>query len=396
MINQFSLKVGVRYLFTGASGFSKLVNTVSVVGLALGIILLIVVSSVHNGLADERRNMLLRVVPHAFLTAGADSSLRIEAIRAMDEVTSIRREFRGMAIVAGRAAAPVVLDLIGVDLAIGSVVPADFVEGSTFNETMQHGIALPQYLANRLGHRLGDAIDLTFVVPTPSGLTSTSASFQLTGLFKFVTEVDAITAFVGLAALQERRLLSTGKVGWNISVAEPFEVEALLADQPDVSTWIDTHGEAFRAYQLERTVMYLLMTLVLMLASFNIIAGQAMLINVKRADIAILATLGASRRQLLSAFAIQGGVITAVGIGVGLVLGLTIANNINVIFDTIDGALGIAILEQTAFTELPARVALFDVVGAVLIALVLGGFALVKPLRLALLESPAYVLNRLS
>ena len=142
--------------------------------------------------------------------------------------------------------------------------------------------------------------------------------------------------------------------------------------------------------------MYLLMTLVLMLASFNIIAGQAMLINVKRADIAILATLGASRRQLLSAFAIQGGVITAVGIGVGLVLGLTIANNINVIFDTIDGALGIAILEQTAFTELPARVALFDVVGAVLIALVLGGFALVKPLRLALLESPAYVLNRLS
>ena len=142
--------------------------------------------------------------------------------------------------------------------------------------------------------------------------------------------------------------------------------------------------------------MYLLMTLVLMLASFNIIAGQAMLINVKRADIAILATLGASRRQLLSAFAIQGGVITAAGIGVGLVLGLTIANNINVIFDTIDGALGIAILEQTAFTELPARVALFDVVGAVLIALVLGGFALVKPLRLALLESPAYVLNRLS
>ena len=177
-------------------------------------------------------------------------------------------------------------------------------------------------------------------------------------------------------------------------MTDPFRVSEMFVNESMVVTWIEKYGEAFRAYQLERSAMYILMTLVLMLASFNIVAGQAMLINIKRSDIAILSTIGASRRQLLGAFALQGGLITLSGITLGLVLGFVIAENINVIFDTFDELLGVSILEQSTFDELPSRIAPFDVIGAVAIAVVLGGIALVRPLRLALIESPVYALNR--
>ena len=197
-----------------------------------------------------------------------------------------------------------------------------------------------------------------------------------------------------LIRLSETPLQRTGKLGWNVSVTDPFRVSEVFVSDPTVVTWIEKYGEAFRAYQLERSAMYILMTLVLMLASFNIVAGQAMLINIKRSDIAILSTIGASRRQLLGAFALQGGLITLTGITLGLVLGFVIAENINVIFDTFDELLGVSILEQSTFDELPSRIAPFDVIGAVAIAVVLGGIALVRPLRLALIESPVYALNR--
>ena len=298
------------------------------------------------------------------------------------------------ALVQGHASSPVTIELIGLDLANSGSSNLDFVEGSLTAENADSAIALPYFLASRLGVLLGDQVNLTFVAPTKSGLETRAASFKVEGLFQFSTELDANAAFVGLQALADKGLLATGKLGWNISVEDPFAVDTLFADDPRVVTWVDEHGEAFRAYQLERAAMYVLMTLVLMLASFNIIAGQAMLVNVKRSDIAILATMGASRRQLTRAFAIQGGAITLLGIVIGLMLGLAISFNINVIFDAIDDWLGISILEQTAFKELPARVALLDVLGAVVLAAIFGALALIKPLRIALRESPVFVLNR--
>ena len=394
MRDVFAVNVGMRYLFVGTSGFSKLVNSVSIVGLALGIMLMIVVSSVHNGLADERRVRLLRVVPHAFLNQTPNSAEQLERIQTLNEVEAIRREFHGLAIIRGLDIAPITVSLIGVDLSAAGALDLEFAEGELGSDAASKGIAVPYALANRLGLNLGEALELTFVSPTPTALETRTANFRIEATFRFSTELDANTVFVGLAALTENTLHRTGKLGWNISVVDPFSVEATFAREPNVVTWIDDHGGAFRAYQLERVAMYILMTFVLMLASFNIIAGQAMLINVKRADIAILVTMGATRRQLLGAFAIQGGAITLVGVLAGLVLGLAIAFNINVIFDMFDDWLGISILEQTAFSELPARVAPWDVVGAVLIATSLGVLALIKPLRLALKESPVHVLNR--
>lgn len=394
MLDQFTRKIGLRYLFVGASGFSKLVNTISIVGLALGIMLMIVVASVFNGLTDERRERLLRIVPHAFVASDQLLTTQIENIRSRSDVTNVQREFHGMSFVRGGDGVAITVDLIGIDLHEGAAEKLHFVRGELVSGGPSNQVALSYNLASRLGFAVDDLIDLTFVSPTPNGLETDTATYVISGLFRFLTEVDAATAFVDIKSVIGTPLQKTGKLGWNVSVVDPFSVADVFKDESSVVTWIDEYGEAFRAYQMERSAMYILMTLVLMLASFNIIAGQAMLINIKRADIAILATIGASRRQLLGAFAIQGGLITLTGITLGLVLGVLVAENINVIFDTFDELLGVSILEQSAFDELPSRIDALDVVGAVAIAVVLGGFALIRPLRLALIESPVYALNR--
>lgn len=394
MFDSFTFKVGLRYLFVGASGFSKLVNTISVLGLALGIMLMIVVASVFNGLTDERRERLLQVVPHAFVSGDQFDGAQLEQIRSRSDVTSVVREFHGMSFIRGGDGVTVTVELIGIDLKEGVVQRFEFVRGGMHANGSTNQVALSFNLASRLGLTVADRIDLTFVAPTPTGLNTHTATFVISGLFRFKTEVDAGSAFVDIRSIVGTPLQRTGKLGWNVSVVDPFNVADVFADHPLVVTWIDDHGEAFRAYQLERSSMYILMTLVLMLASFNIIAGQAMLINIKRSDIAILATIGATRHQLLGAFAIQGGLITVSGITLGVVLGFLIAENINVIFDGFDDLLGVSILEQSAFDELPSRIDALDVVGAVGIAVILGGFALIRPLRLALIESPVFALNR--
>ena len=394
MFDSFTFKVGLRYLFVGASGFSKLVNTISIVGLALGIMLMIVVASVFNGLTDERRERLLRVVPHAFVASDHLDDTQIESIKSRMDVTNVQREFHGMSFMRGGDGVPITIDLIGIDLDAGAAEKLQFVRGDMVSDGPSNQVALSFDLASRLGLTVGDRIDLTFVAPAPTGLNTHTAAYEISGLFRFTTEVDGGSAFVDIQSIVGTPLQRTGKLGWNVSVQDPFKVADVFADDPGVVTWVDEYGEAFRAYQLERSAMYILMTLVLMLASFNIIAGQAMLINVKRSDIAILATIGASRRQLLGAFAIQGGLIALTGIALGLILGFLIAENINVIFDTFDELLGVSILEQSAFDELPSRIDALDVIGAVAIAVILGGFALVRPLRLALIESPVYALNR--
>lgn len=394
MVDAFTCKVGLRYLFIGASGFSKLVNAISIVGLALGIMLMIVVASVFNGLTDERRDRLLRVVPHAFLATEHFDEERIEEINSLEDVTRVKREFHGMSFVRGGDGVAITVDLIGIDLNSDAVQKLYFVQGELTKQGATNQVALSRDLASRLGLSINDPLDLTFVAPSANGLKTQTATYVISGLFRFATEVDAGSAFVDVDSIVGTPLQKTGKLGWNVSVEDPFSVEEVFASDPTAVTWIDEYGEAFRAYQLERSAMYILMTLVLMLASFNIIAGQAMLINVKRSDIAILSTMGASRRQLLGAFALQGGLITITGISLGLVLGFIIATNINVIFDTFDELLGVSILEQSTFDELPSRIDVLDVIGAVAIAVILGGFALVRPLRLALIESPVYALNR--
>ena len=391
MSKKLEFWVAWRYLIAGSSGFSKLVNGVSLVGLMLGITVLIVVSSVHNGLRIELQDRLLSVVPHAFVPKAELSVDLLERLRSDPEVDTVQLEFRGVALI-GDETRSSNLEVVGVEqFSIGSESGA--TPSPSPNELAQ-GIALPSLLAQDLKVELGDPVVLTLFGTTHDSVTTEVAQFTLNKTFYTGTEFDSSLAIVSLEALEFKGLIDFGNVGWNVSVFEPMHVEDTLAYVPGATTWVDVHGEKFRAFQFERISMYIVLTLVLMLASFNIIAAQSMLINIKRGDIAILTTLGLGQRQLSRIFLIQGGFIAVSGIALGVILGIVISSFVAEIFDVIDDIFDVAILEQSNFQYLPAKVDVLDVSVGVMLALLLSTYALIKPLRVALKESPVFVLNR--
>ena len=392
--DRFSILLGIRYLLSGTSGFSKLVNVISVIGLALGIILMIVVSSVHHGLSAARQASLLNVVPHAFL---ADSDTQIDEFRAIVELADVidfRREFHGTVLVRGEKLATFTFELTGVEAGELRSQELPLVEGTLEKLRRANGIVISDGIALHLGVNVDDLLDLSFVKPTEAGLETRTMRFTVVGRFKQGIEGDAHSAYVDLDYLAEMNLLNSGEVGWNITVKEPMNVDEIFESFDSVVTWTDSFGEAYRSFQFERMVMYLVMTLVLLLASFNIVAGQSMLINIKRAEIAILSTMGASRRQLTLAFFIQGGTIAVFGVVLGVLGGFAIALNFNEIFELFDDMLGVTLLEGSRFNEWPSKISARDAVGSILIALVLGTIALIRPLVLALRESPVVALSR--
>lgn len=393
-IDPFSVRVGRRYLATGGSGFSRLVNVTSVVGLALGITLMIVVSSVHHGFASARQASLFSVVPHAFLEVRDILPRQMNEILALEEVTYVRREFHGTVLVRVEKLNPVTFVLTGVEPESGTLESLKLEEGTLDSPIESNGILVAAGVALHLGLEIGEAVSLSFVKPSPTGLKTRNANFTVSGTYAEGIESELQSAYVNLNYLEDLELLDSGETGWNISVDDPFRVEQVFKDMPSVVTWIDTYGETFRSYQLERAVMYLVVTMVLMLASFNIVAGQSMLINVKQSDIAILTTMGASRRQLLMAFGIQGGFITLVGVVIGLTCGIAISLNFDEIFQMVDQALGVSLLDVSRFDSWPSQISTLDVVGAVVLATVLGAAGLVRPIILALRENPIHALNR--
>ena len=384
--------LGWRYLRAGSAGFSKLVNVISFLGLTLGIALVIVVSSVHNGLSAELQNRLLNVVPHVFLPEEQLNELTKAQLVSLPEVISVDPEFQSLALIQG-AGEQITTAIQGKSMASFEDGRLSVIEGN-LDSIVDGGIALTYMVANQLNLDLGDSVRVMFAEPSSQGLLTRSSTFKLAVLFTTGTEYDMDMALVDIDSIRDMDLVSVGQYGWHIRVKEPMTVEAVMSEFDDAVTWIDLHGETFKAFQFERIAMYLVMTLVLMLASFNIIAGQSMLVNIKRGDLAILATLGLNRRSLANAFLLQGGFIAVSGIITGIVLGLLIAWNVGYLFDLIDRLFGVAILDGSLFHELPAEVSLVDTVIGSLIAICLSAFALIKPLRRVLAESPASVLNR--
>ena len=384
--------MGLRYLFSSRSGFSRLVNIISLFGLAIGIALVIVVSSVHHGLSSEIQRRLLEVVPHAFVPQEHMSEKAIEDLRSSPEVVSINPEFKSLVLLQGKTE-QITTDIVAkpIDSLLNSNIR--LLDGS-IKQLEQGGIAISQLLANNLDLNIGDLVRVMFVAPSEAGLTTQSASFILTTTFTTGTDTYAELAFVDIESINNMGLHFVGEMGWHIRVEDPMAIERVVAEYPQAITWIDQHGETFRALQFERIAMYLVMTLVLMLASFNIISGQAMLINVKRGDIAILVTLGMDQKNLAGAFLIQGGVIAVLGITSGLVLGILLALNIGHLFDSIDRLFGIAILDGSLFHELPAEISVLDTAIGTSVAIVLSLLALIQPLRRVLADDPALALNR--
>ena len=222
---------------------------------------------------------------------------------------------------------------------------------------------------------------------------------NLVGTFEMGAETDYSMVLVNLDGHTDDYWRELGQVGTRVMLDNPMQAadygRRLRELQPAVAveTWEEVYGELFQAVQMEKTMMFVLLLLVVAIAGFNIIAGQSMMVHDKRAQIAMLRTLGADRRFVLSLFLSQGAVVAVFGTFAGLSLGMLLTVYVNEVVDILGAISGQHLLDGSYFVSVPAQIVSLDVI---IIALLSAGIALLSawlPARRASLLSPAQFLH---
>ena len=411
--------VGWRYTRAGRGaaaarpegGFLSFISAVSVLGIALGVAALIIVLSVMNGFQKEVRDRMLSVVAHVEL-----QSINGEALpdwRATAAVAARHPAVRGSApFVAaqgllGRGEALRGAQVRGIDPAEeAKVTPLADRERALF-AALQPGawqIILGSELARAVGARIGDKV--TVMAPsgqlTPAGVVPRLRQFTVAGTFSAGHhDYDSTFALVNID--DAARLFRTGGVSAvQLRLADAQLARRVAAElQQDlgptvlVRDWTRTNRQWFDAVQVEKRLMFIILALIVAVAAFNLVSTLVMTVTDKRADIAILRTLGASPRSIMGIFVVQGAAAGIIGTLAGLTLGLLVAFNIDTLVPAIERALGIAFLPGSVYliSRMPSQPLAADIVPVVTIALVLAFAATLYPSWRASRTDPAEALR---
>ncbi|MFO0471174.1 MAG: lipoprotein-releasing ABC transporter permease subunit [Pseudomonadota bacterium] len=414
----FEWQVGWRYTRAGragragaGNGFLSFISTVSVLGIALGVAALVVVLSVMNGFQKEVRDRMLAAVAHVELHAADGGALpdwaASAALAARHPSVRGAAPFVAAQALAGHDGRLAAIALRGVEPAAeAQVTPLAAAEVAAFARLAPQSwnVLLGAGLARQLGVRIGDRISL--VAPagqvTPAGIVPRTRLFVVAGVWESGhAEADATLALVHLE--DAARLLRTGGVtGVQLRLDDAqaartvgAELRRQLGPALEVRDWTRTHRHWFDAVQLEKRMMFLILTLIVAVAAFNLVATLVMTVTDKRADIAILRTLGATPRSIMAIFVVQGAAAGLIGTAAGLGLGLALAWNLDVVVPAIEHALGIAFLPGNVYliTRMPSQPMAADIVPVALIAAALSLAATLYPSWRASRTDPAEALR---
>jgi lipoprotein-releasing system permease protein len=416
MQTPYELILGWRYTRAGRAtrrnGFISFISGVSMLGIALGVAALIVVLSVMNGFQKEVRDRMLGVLSHIELYDASGQAIPnldtvLTSVRQHPEVVGAapyvgaqallaRGEDMKGAIVRGidPAQEPQVADLAK-DLAQTSLprlVPGGF------------GVILGGELARSLGVGMGDTV--TLIAPsgqvTPAGVVPRVRQMNVVGTFDSGHyEYDSALALLHVEDAA-RIFRVEGPTGVRIKIRDLHqarEVAISLAGQlPEgmlVKDWTRQNRTWFAAVQLEKRMMFIILTLIVAVAAFNLVSTLVMTVTDKRADIAILRTLGASPKSIMGVFMVQGAMVGVIGTGLGLLLGLGIAFNIDTIVPALERALGASFLPQDVYliSRMPSDPQRADILPIAVISLVLSFVATIYPSWRASRVNPAEALR---
>ncbi|MCZ6617052.1 MAG: FtsX-like permease family protein [Gammaproteobacteria bacterium] len=388
--------VALRYLRTRKRQFAAFITWVSLVGLTLGVLVLTVVVSVMNGFDAELKTRILGTVPHLILLR--KNTADEDVMRLADEPAVVQKFnfFLGAGMVTRNGRVNPV-SIYGID-ETGAVALAQIADNMTYGSLadvtgQQRGIVLGTALAAHLGLLPGDSVALVISEPSASGVRPKIHRYELVGTFEIGVELDASLVLIGMGSLGGN-LDSFGTSGVRLTLTDPLDVAAvsarLAAANPEweMQSWSDSYGELFQAVRLEKAMMFLILLMVVAVAAFNIISGQMMVVNDKRSDIAILRTMGASATTILKIFLLQGVVISSIGIAVGLLFGVVLANHIGAVIATMEGWFGIQVLDVYYFVEVPSLVRVNDLLIIALISWCLCLFSAWLPAHRAAMMNP--------
>jgi lipoprotein-releasing system permease protein len=411
----YELFIGLRYTRAKRRNhFISFISLTSMLGIALGVAALIVVLSVMNGFQQELRTRILGVASHMQITGSGN---------VLSDWQSVVKFVQGSPQV--QASAPYImaqgmlsLDQVVQGAIIRGILPGEEDKVADLGAHMkagqlsdlkpgEFGIVLGAELAQTLGAGLGDKV--VVMAPqgqfTPTGIVPRLKQFRVVGIFQVgMYEYDASLALIHMDDAAKLYRMGDKVSGVRLKLADLYQAPRIaheLASQLStqgtffVSDWTEQHANFFRAVQMEKHVMFVILTLIVAVAAFNIVSTLVMAVTDKRADIAILRTLGASPASIMKIFIVQGALIGVIGTVIGTLGGVLIALNIDVVVPAIERTFGVQFLAKDVYyiSDLPSQLLWSDVTGITLVSLVLSLLATLYPSWRASKTNPAEALR---
>lgn len=413
----YELTIAARYLRARSShSFISFISAVSMIGIALAVALLITVLSVMNGFEHELQRRILGMVSDASI-AGYEGPLPDweqlrERVLARGDVEAAAPyvEGQGMA-VAGEALAGVTVR--GVDPALESsvsTIAAVMVEGSLAELTSGgYRAVIGTQLAETLHVGVGDEIVLVLAEGrvTPAGLVPRVRSFTVTGIFDAgMYEYDRGLVFTSFGDASRLFRTDGRATGLRLAIGDFYNARDVamaaardLANESGanfyVDDWTRLHYTFFRSIQLQKTMMFVILSLVIAVAAFNIVSTLMMVVRDKRGDIAILRSFGTSPRSVMTLFASQGTFIGLIGTALGVLLALLVSWQLGNIVDVLQAWLGVDLLSAEVYylNDLPTQLRPLEILEIAGLALALAVAATFYPALSAARQPPAEALR---
>jgi lipoprotein-releasing system permease protein len=413
MFRPYELFVGLRYTHTKRrTHFISFISFTSMLGIALGVTALITVLSVMNGFERELRDRILGMASHASITTYGGQLEDWERLAGQldgrERVVASAPYVRGESMLSnGKRVSGALLRGVQPELEGGVSDVVEHIKGGRLDllHEGEYGIILGSELAIALGAGIGDAI--TVVSPQvsvgPTGIMPRLRRFTVVGIFEVgMYEYDRGVALIHIRDAAKLFRLGDNVTGLRLKLDDIFaapavsrELERQLQGDYRVEDWTRQHANFFRAVKTEKRVMFIILTLIVAVAAFNIVSTLIMVVTDKRADIAILRTLGASPRSIMTIFIIQGVVIGVLGTVLGVAGGVGLALNVETIVPAIEQLFNVQFLAADVYyiSDVPSELHWNDVWVMASVALVLSLLATLYPAWRAARTQPAEALR---
>lgn len=393
----FEWKVAFRYLRpANAEGFISVIAGLSFLGIMLGVATLVVVMSVMNGFRTELLGRILGVNGHFVVYQGNTQDLDDFTVTGrLNEVDGILAAIPlidGQALASGARTSRGVLarGIRPQDLERVTLLSESLSEGALDALAADEGVIIGSRLASALGVKVGDSI--TLLAPegatTPFGITPRYISFSVVGTFEVgMSEIDANVLFLPLTMAQRFFNAGPGVSQIEVFVEDPENIEWLreqiqrAAPGHPVVDWKQSNATLQGALEVERNVMFLILTMIVLVAALNIVSGMIMLVKDKNKDIAVLRAMGATKSAILRIFFLAGASIGISGTLIGCAIGIIFCQNIETLRQWLSKLSGTELFSPEVYylTQLPAKMEVNEIVGVVLMALALSFLATLYP-----------------
>ncbi len=413
MRNPYELFAGLRYTRARRRNhFISFISAASMLGIAIGVTALITVLSVMNGFERELRTRILGMASHATISAyhGGLEDWQGVARRAAQnkaiEAVAPYIEGEGMLKVGSDLSGTMLRGVLPAEESRVSDIAANIKAGSFESLTQgSYNIVIGVELAESLGVTVGDKIDL--MIPqasvTPAGVLPRFRRFTVSGIFRVgMYEFDRGLVLINLGDAQALLRMGETVTGVRLKLHDMFEAPRVareLADQMPgvyyISDWTHSHANFFRAVATEKMVMFIILSLIVGVAAFNIVSTLVMVVQDKQSDIAILRTLGATPRSIMMIFMVQGSIIGLVGTVLGVLGGVGLALNVETLVPLLEHLTNHQFLAPDVYyiSDLPSQLELTDVVRIGGLSLALGLLSTLYPAWRASRVQPAEALR---